>query len=249
MPEVPLDFTRDFLEFIDPDDPSQLFRCDVTWLTSRWVCIYGQGCAGIVEGRPNDGCCTLGAHFSDGDDRKRVSRWATKLTPQHWQYHADGIAAGVVGKDAEGKKQTRVLDGACIFLNRPDFAGGQGCALHTHAINAGIKPLDLKPDVCWQLPIRRSYQEYERPDGQNLTVVVIGEFDRRGWGAGGLDLHWYCSGNTSAHVGIEPVFVSERDTLIALMGDNAYAILERLCRDRLTAPHPVAPHPADPGQD
>ncbi|MEI6621509.1 MAG: hypothetical protein WCP28_06355 [Actinomycetes bacterium] len=246
MPEVPLDFPREFVEFADPDHESQLFRCDVTWLTSRWVCIYGQGCAGIIESRPDDGCCTLGAHFSDSDDRKRVSRWATKLTPSQWQFHAEGNRNGVVGKDTEGKKQTRIVDGACVFLNRAGFAGGQGCALHLHAAESGIAPLDLKPDVCWQLPIRRSYQDYERPDGVTLTVVVIGEFDRRGWGAGGLDLHWYCSGNTAAHVGHEPVFISERDTLVALMGANAYAILEQLCRTRLATAHPVAPHPADP---
>ena len=36
MPEVPLDFPRSFVEFIDPADENQLFRCDLTWLTSRW---------------------------------------------------------------------------------------------------------------------------------------------------------------------------------------------------------------------
>ena len=52
MPEVSLDFPRSFVEFIDPADDNQLFRCDLTWLTSRWLCIYGNGCEGIVAGGP-----------------------------------------------------------------------------------------------------------------------------------------------------------------------------------------------------
>ena len=30
----------------------------------------------------------------------------------------------VVEKDDEGDRKTRVVDGACVFLNRPGFAGG-----------------------------------------------------------------------------------------------------------------------------
>ena len=68
--------------------------------------------------------------------------------------------------------------------------------------------VETKPDVCWQLPIRRTFREVERTDGTTYTEVTISEYDRRGWGAGGHDLDWYCSGNTEAHVGAEPVYVS-----------------------------------------
>ncbi len=255
MPEVSLDFPRAFVEFLDPTDDTQLFRCDLTWLTSRWVCIFGRGCGGIMPGRPDDGCCTLGAHFSDRDDRKRVAGFAAKLTPADWQFHDVGKRKGVVARDDEGKKQTRVVEGACVFLNRPGFAGGEGCALHNYAVASDLKPLETKPDVCWQLPIRRSYEERELPDGVELSVIVISEFDRRGWGPGGHDLNWYCSGNTEAHVGSEPVYVSERDTLIELMGEPAYAMLAEHCHARIAAANSVtsdgrrsfALHPADPG--
>ena len=50
---------------VDPDDADQIFRCDLTWLTSRWKCIFGEGCRGLYADRPHDGCCTLGAHFAD----------------------------------------------------------------------------------------------------------------------------------------------------------------------------------------
>ena len=254
MPEVPLDFPRAFVEFIDPANESQLFRCDLTWLTSRWLCIYGRGCGGIIAGRPDDGCCSLGAHFSDQDDRKRVKTWSDKLTTEVWQFHDVGRRKGIVGKDAEGERQTRVIEDACIFLNRAGFAGGEGCALHNYATAHGHKPLDLKPDVCWQLPIRRSFEDLTRPDGTELSVTVISEFDRRGWGAGCHDLNWYCSGNTDAHIGPDPVYVSERDTLVALMGAPAYEILAGYCAARLATISKARPaaranlglHPADP---
>jgi len=254
MPEVALDFPRSFVEFTDPADGSAQFRCDITWLTSRWLCVFGQGCQGIVAGRPDDGCCSLGAHFSDKDDRLRVEKAAKNLTSQLWQFHAEGKRDGIIEKDEEGSKQTRVVDDACIFLNRPGFAGGEGCALHNLALETGQQPLELKPDVCWQLPIRRSFDEFELPDGTKQSVVVISEFDRRGWGPGGHDLNWYCSGNTEAHVGPDPVYVSERGTLIALMGEPAYAVLVEHCEAHLAAVAAVGPagrrglavHPADP---
>ncbi|MBK3647662.1 hypothetical protein JHN46_44535, partial [Streptomyces sp. MBT33] len=59
--EKGLDFARAWVEFPDPADDEQVFRCDLTWLTSRWNCIFGSGCQGIQAGRADDGCCTLGA--------------------------------------------------------------------------------------------------------------------------------------------------------------------------------------------
>ncbi len=256
MPEVDLDFPRAWVEFPDPADPSQVFRCDLTWLTSRWTCIFGSGCAGIFEERPDDGCCTLGAHFSDRKDEKRVLKHARRLTPATWQQHG---TKRLVETDDEGARKTRVVDGACVFLNAPGFAGGAGCALHALALAEGREPLEAKPDVCWQLPIRRTYDRVTRTDGSEVLVVSIGEYDRRGWGPGGHDLSWYCSGNTEAHVGREPVYRSNRAELAELMGPEAYAQLAALCEQRLAGaaggtgraggrrrPGLLAPHPADP---
>jgi hypothetical protein len=235
------------VEFVDPADPRQVFKCDLTWLTSSWTCIYGSGCCGVVEGRPDDGCCTLGAHFSEKKDEKRTLRYAKDLTPQTWQYHG---TKRLVETDDEGARKTRTVDGACVFLNRPGFAGGAGCALHGLALRTGKHPLETKPDVCWQLPIRRTFDRVTRTDGSEVLVVSIGEYDRRGWGPGGHDLNWYCSGNTEAHVGREPVYVSNAPELTALMGKAGYAELARLCGQRLAAKTRskplLAPHPADP---
>jgi hypothetical protein len=249
VPEVPLGFPRDWLEFTDPADPERIYRCDLTWLTSRWTCIFGRGCGGISEHMPDGGCCTLGAHFSDKDDRKRVESWAQRLTPADWQYHDVAARKGIAMKDPEGSKQTRVVDGACLFLNRPGFEGPQGCALHALAMREGISPVVTKPDVCWQLPIRRTFEHEERPDGTSVLVVGIGEYDRRGWGPGGHDLNWYCSSNTEAHIADEPVYVTERDGLVEMMGRHAYDVLAAACETREDARRrglDTSRHPADP---
>ncbi|HLZ37694.1 MAG TPA: hypothetical protein VKP64_08030 [Mycobacteriales bacterium] len=244
MREAPLDFPREWIEFVDPADPAQVFRCDLTWLCSRWSCIFGSGCPGIAPDRADDGCCSHGAFFSDRADERRVREAARSLTPDEWQLWRAG-QRGIATVD-DGKRRTRLVDGACIFLNRPGFAGGIGCALHARALHEGRHPLETKPDVCWQVPLRRTFDTVERADKTRVLVVTIGEYDRRGWGAGGHDLTWWCTGSPAAHRAAEPLFLSYRAELTALMGEAAYAELARLCDRRMVAPAPPAPHPADP---
>lgn len=240
VPESPLDVARMWVEFTDPDDPGQRFRCDLTWLTSNWTCVYGAGCRGIYADAPDAGCCTLGAHFTEKDDFRLVREVAARLTPQEWQFHDIGYAGGSLAREnwterEGGARKTRVVEGACIFLNRPGFPAGAGCALHQHALRVGVPPLRYKPEVCWQLPIRRSYRTVDLPDGSSHLEITLTEYDRRSWGSGGHDLDWYCSGNPDAHVGRAPVFRGCRDELVELMGERAYDELEARCTAYLTA--------------
>jgi hypothetical protein len=234
------------VEFADPADDAQVFRCDLTFLTSNWMCIFGQGCPGIYADRPDDGCCTLGAHFSDEDDEKRVRKFVRKLDRTGWQFYDAGRGTRWVEVDEDGERKTAVHEGACIFLNRPGFPAGAGCALHALALRQGLHPLETKPDVCWQLPIRRTFRDVEQPDGTSYTEVSIGEYDRRGWGPGGHDLDWYCSGNTEAHIGSQPVYVSNAAELVELMGQPAYDELAGRCEAHLRSRSALALHPADP---
>ena len=146
-----------------------------------------------------------------------------------------GHKKGITVKDRDGAKQTRRVEDACIFLNRPGFAGGAGCALHTLALEEGLSPVETKPDVCWQLPIKRWYEKRTFEDGTKKQIVYISEYDRREWGPGGHDLNWYCTGNPEAHNAAEPVYVSEKDALVALMGEPAYKELVRLAKARVSA--------------
>jgi hypothetical protein len=44
VPEVDLVFPRAYVEFTNPDDESEVMKCDLTWLTSSYQCIFGSGC-------------------------------------------------------------------------------------------------------------------------------------------------------------------------------------------------------------
>lgn len=264
-PEVELDFPREWLQFVDPANAEHLIKADLTWLLSRWTCVFGTpACRGTVAGRPDDGCCSHGAFLSDDDDSDRLAAAVEMLTDEDWQFRAKGLGRkGYLEQDdldGEPAMRTRKFRGACIFLNRPGFAGGPGCALHIMAMRKGIEPLEVKPDVCWQLPIRRTQEWRTRPDGSEILETVIEEYDRRGWGEGGADLSWYCSGSPDAHVGTRPVWQSYEAELTELLGRPAYDELAVHCRRRqglgLIAVHPATreaqrlgllrDHPAEP---
>jgi len=241
--EIDPGFPRDWVEFTDPADETEVIRADLTWLMSSWTCIYGSGCHGVIEGRADDGCCSHGAYYSDAEDEARVAKYAKLLKPKDWQFHALGKREGISVEDeleGEPNNKTRTVDGACVFLNRPGFAGGEGCALHALALRIDLHPLDTKPDVCWQLPIRRVQEILTLPDETQVTQTTLGEFDRRGWGPGGEDLHWWCSSSPEAHVGADPVVVSYGPEITALIGKPAYDELLRLCTQRTGLPlHPA----------
>jgi len=248
-----IDKTDGFLLlFADPADADQVFKCDLTWLTSRYMCIFGQGCHGIYADAPDVGCCTLGAHFADKADEKRVASYVDQLGPDVWQLHPGGRVkkSDWIEKDDEGERKTKVVEhdgqSACIFHNRQDFSTGAGCALHSLALQQGRNPLETKPDVCWQLPLRRTFRNVKLPDDSTYTEVTIGEYDRRGWGPGGHDLDWYCSGNTEAHVAPDPLYVTNEAELVELMGRAAYDELVTHCEQHLAARDRLAIHPADP---
>ena len=250
--EVEPDFPREWVEFVDPADAAGLVRADLTWLLSSWTCIYGRGCEGVVEGRADDGCCSHGAFYSDDEDEQRVVTLARELKAKTWQYASVGREQGVSELDeleGEPARRTRTVDGACVFLNRPGFSGGAGCALHALAERTGRHPLETKPDVCWQLPVRRTQEHVTRPDEVEVRVTTIGEFDRRAWGPGGADLHWWCTGSPDAHVGAEPLYLTYRAELTALLGAPAYAELARLCARRRAgsgATHPASEQAGPP---
>jgi len=230
-------------EWVSFDDADEVrtWVFDATFLLSAWTCIFGAGCQGVLTGPAPElvqGCCSYGAHTTDPADEERVERFAARLNPAQWQHH------GVRRKSRfqtgpEGDRVTRQVDGACIFLNRPGFARGPGCALHVGALDAGERPLDWKPNVCWQLPLRR--EDVTEADGRVISTVR--QWDRVHWGDGGSDFHWWCTEAAEAFVGKVRVYESLRDELEEISSPAAYAAVASWCRARLQGAEPL-PHPA-----
>lgn len=220
---IPLRQAHEWVSFEDPDERRH-WHLDVTFLLSNWTCIFGAGCQGVLTGPAAElaqGCCSYGAHLVDDDDAAHVEKVASTLTADDWQYLRKGRSKkGVLEHNEDGDLTTRVVDGACIFLNRPGFAAGPGCAFHTAALRRGDRPLDYKPAVCWQLPLRR--EDTVEDDGWVTSRII--EWDRRHWGDGGYDFHWWCTDAPDAFQGQEPVYRAMRDELVELMGEHIYEL-------------------------
>ena len=152
------------------------------------MCIFGSGCQGIYADRPDDGCCTLGCALRRQGRLAAGAARGQELGGRRSGSSGRRTAAG--HKDSwtemeDGDRKTRVVDGACIFLNRPGFAGrGRLCPAPAGGPRR-TPPLETKPDVCWQLPIRRSYRTVERPDGTEYLEVTSPSTTGAGGGPAG----------------------------------------------------------------
>jgi hypothetical protein len=221
-------------EWVSFEDPSEerTWVVDVTFLSSSWRCIYGAGCQGVLtEPTPErmEGCCSYGAHFSDEADAERVSAAAGTLSAEQWQFRAKGRRkTGMLKRDSKGVMTTRLVGGACIFLNRPGHPGGAGCALHRAAIDRGIPPLELKPEVCWQLPLRRE----DTVSANGHVTTSLGEWGRRHWGEGGKEFDWWCTEAPGAFSARVPVHRSLRDEIVAIAGQDVYDLLASYLESR-----------------
>jgi hypothetical protein len=206
------------------DDGEVTWRFDVDFLRSRWTCIWGRGCLGIHDVPTPDlqeGCCSIGAELGDEDEAMLISALAATLDASVFQHHGSPIF-----KD-ETRTATNVVDGACVFFNRPGFAGGAGCALHVKALVVGESPTEWKPSVCWQLPVR---VDWAPADGDRETATVR-PWTRADWGDEGETMAWCCTEGELAYVGDRPVIDSLADELRALVGEGVYVELRRRVTD------------------
>jgi hypothetical protein len=234
------DDLHEYVSFEDPEE-ARTWVFDVTFLASNWTCIYGHGCQGVLTGPAPElaqGCCSYGAHFIDDEDVAAVEQAAARLTDDQWQHRRKARRGGFLRTQEDGSRITRLVDGACIFLNRPGFGAGAGCSLHQAALAAGERPMDWKPDVCWQLPLRLQ----EHTDEHGHVTSTLREWKRRDWGEGGFEFHWWCTESADAFVGARPAFVAMRDEIVELVGEQPY----RMLVDALAARRPKTrlPHPA-----
>jgi hypothetical protein len=207
-------------EIIDGDT---VWRFDRAFMLSNWTCIWGRGCQGILPTPAEHlghGCCSFGAEIDGDDEARLVEASAAALRPERFENFA-AAADGVFSDDTF--TNTRVVNGACIFLNSPGFSGGAGCALHLAATDVDESPIDWKPSVCWQLPIRVEWEM--RDDGVELANVR--GWQRSDWGADGEAMSWCCTEGTAAYVGDQPVFESLAEELGAITGKAVAVELRR----------------------
>jgi hypothetical protein len=231
---------HEWFSFEDKEE-LRIWMFDVTFLLSSWTCIFGNGCQGVLDADATElvqGCCSYGAHFSGKEDIARVKSAAKTLTKAQWQFRDIGREKGITRKE-DGETITALVDDACIFLNRPGFDGGPGCAFHRAAIERGVPHLTLKPDVCWQLPLR---QVDLKDETTGYLTTMIAEWERKHWGEAGEDFHWWCTDSPEAFVGGVPAYVGLKDELLAMTSPPVFnALIAYLDERRGTT---MLPHPA-----
>jgi hypothetical protein len=214
-------------------DGNTVWRFDRGFLASNWACLWGRGCLGIgSEPAPHLGlgCCSVGAELGDVDEARMIAALAATVGPDLFEHRSEAQEGGIF---SDGTcTNTRVVKGACIFLNHPGFSGGAGCALHLAAIEAGEPPLDWKPSVCWQLPIKVDWEEGDA----GTEVATVRPWARRDWGQEGQTMAWCCTEGPLAYVGDRPVIDSLGAELEAVVGTEVYVELRRrVTRDGATS--------------
>jgi hypothetical protein len=215
---------RDDHLVIEVDGGETVWRFERSFLTSNWTCIWGRGCKGILPvpaEQLHHGCCSVGADLGDIEEARLIAANTSVLRPERFEHHADAAAGGIFSADAP--LHTRVVDGACIFLNRVGFPGGEGCALHLGAIEFGESPVDWKPSVCWQLPIHVEWQ----PRDAQTEVATVRRWSRADWGIEGRTMAWCCTEEPEAYVGGERVVDSLAEEITAIVGEPVYVELRR----------------------
>ncbi len=234
----------DLHEYVSFDDPEEdrTWVFDLTFLTSNWSCIFGQGCPGVYDAPAPElvqGCCSYGAHFTGPEDRQHVELMAERLTAEQWQFRKESKKrGGPIKVNKQGETVSRLVDDACIFLNRPGHPAGAGCALHQAAVTRGERFMDWKPEVCWQLPLRR----VDDVDTYGHVTSTLREWKRRDWGEGGFEFHWWCTEDHDAFVGTKPVYEYLRDEITEMVGAVPYAMVVEHIEQRGMATY--LPHPA-----
>jgi hypothetical protein len=108
--------------------------------------------------------------------------------------------------------------------------------------------MTLKPNVCWQLPLRRE----DVTDETGWVTSTVTQWDRKHWGEGGFEFHWWCTEAPEAFGAKSPVYRRMREELIGLVGSAVYSMVVAYL-DARSAPGPSAggggvalplPHPA-----
>lgn len=99
--------------------------------------------------------------------------------------------------------------------------------------------MELKPDVCWQLPLRR--EDVTGDDGS--VTSTVGQWERQHWGAGGEEFAWWCTEAREPFSATTPLWREMRRELEALVGPDVFALIAAYLEAR-EATGSVLPHPA-----
>lgn len=243
-----LDSPIDWLSFRGPS--GQAYQVNVSFLKSNYHCTFGQGCPGLLN-RYSDShdlsCCERGVTFTNEEDFEHVKAVVSELTDEDTDNLAHIRDKGWYQEINGVPYKTRKLFDGCIFANREGGpAGKPGCAFHHLALRTGRDPIDMKPEVCWTLPLSLG-QEVKYEDASTETVLILSVHTADAWGGtndGDLEdeahgyMGYWCIDTPDAYNNNRPVYQSFEGELRKLMGDMDYEMMVQLVQVRTATPMP-----------
>ena len=164
-----------------------------------------------------------GAHFIDEDDVAAVEQAASRSTDDAVAVPQEGRRKGG-GPTRQGRRRHAprawsTAPASSSTARASPAAPAAPCTRPRWA--AGERPLDWKPEVCWQLPLRLD----EHTDDHGHVTSTLREWKRRDWGEGGDEFHWWCTDTPDAFVGDDPVYETLRDEIVEMVGEPVYELL------------------------
>jgi hypothetical protein len=220
----------DYMEFIHD---GKNYRANLSWVMSNWKCIFGEGCSGHFGENdktyaPDVACCSLGFWVDDQKDIDKVNHYVEQLTDEDWDKELRQVVEAkgdwkITYKDDDKdlSVKSRVHEGGCVFANRSNGSAGKpGCAFHVLAERIGKHFTEVKPNVCWTVPLH-VYQ-----DEDNVTVVDTWDADE--WGGAQKDgthdkwMKWWCVDTPDAYVGTQHVYQYLEAEMRLIIGDGPY---------------------------
>lgn len=234
----------DWIEFVtepvEDDSKPRRFVVNLSFMLSRWMCVFGQGCPStLIRGASNDGgCCQIGVHVGEGEDFERVESAVQLLCAEDADNYADIIRPRgwfrLTGSDEPDEAyHTRIKHDMCIFNNRVDGPTGKpGCALHHLATRLDQHHSETKPDICWQIP----FSVQNEDDGEMVTTTVSASAGSV-WGSRSRhDLKnpgYWCIETPDAYLGDKYVFRYGEAELRLLMTDLGYTTMVDIIKNVL----------------
>ena len=119
------------------------------------------------------------------------------------------------------EEQFKNVETTCAQLVSMLRFGHRLVITHRQHLDAGERPMDWKPEVCWQVPLRLEYHT----DEVGHTTHTLREWRRRDWGEGGQEFHWWCTEESEAFTAHEPLVTTCRDDIVGLVGEERYELL------------------------
>jgi len=102
------------------------------------------------------GCCFHRRRSGDEDEPGMISALAATLSPVRFEHHAEAGDGGIFSDGA--RTHTRVVDGGLHLPEPPGIRRRRGLRPAPCRIDWGESPVDWKPSVCWQLPIKVDWE-------------------------------------------------------------------------------------------